>query len=515
MNNIFNKIIRLWSINWNFGNLSKLALTPELTPIRDLPKRINGARVFLVGGSVRDFLLGGVPKDFDVCISGATTEQVQKYLESFPGAKVVFAGSTFPVFKFRAHEDAPELDIALARTEQSLGGGKLQDFVTQYDPTVTIEDDLSRRDFTWNALALELTTGKLIDPWNGIADLKAGVINTVGDAITRFTEDRTRALRALRFAVKLKFSFENKTWKAVCDFAPRMNEMTREGEYILKRELAGREFLKTLDANPVEACKLWDKSGMFDSLIPEVSLTKKILQRPDFHPEGDVFVHTLIALGSLSKKASLNLKLAVLLHDLGKATRFQVFDRETKKEIAVSLSPAEFCAKLYNAKKHLIKNIDHEKAGVEIGDEIIRRLAMTASGIDADHVKYLIREHMFHGLPSWKLSKIESLLFDKSGDPIWDMYEMARADACGSHKNYEFANTVKKYINDLLALREEASKRPPKLLDGNEIMSEFALKPGPQIKELLELVREKQLDELAAGRIFTRKEALEFLKTKI
>jgi len=328
--------------------LKRLAKHPSLAEVRELIKSLPHSRVFLVGGSLRDVLLGGKAKDFDVAITGATPEEVHNALSQFKDARVIFAGATFPVFKFRPTPERAELDIALARTERSTGGGSLQDFETNYDSSVTIEDDLSRRDFTWNAMALDLDSGVLIDPHGGIDDLKSGLVRTVGNALERFEEDRTRALRGIRFAVKLGFKFDPATWEAIKTFAPRMNEQNEGGEVILKRELVGQEFVRSFSANTVKTLDLYDQSGMFESLMPEINVLKYIQQRPDFHPEGDVYIHTVKALQSLPRDTSLTITLSVLLHDIGKATKFQVYDRETKAQIPLDVTPRIFCERFYD-----------------------------------------------------------------------------------------------------------------------------------------------------------------------
>jgi len=514
MNNPFSYLKRSWEISKNLKNLDELLRRPELLPFQDIPRAIPGAQVYLVGGSVRDFLLGGRSKDLDLAVTGATAEALEDYLKSQNGARVVFAGATFPVFKFQASPHLPEIDVALARTERSTGGGSLQDFITSYDPKVKIEEDLSRRDFTWNAIAINLSNGKIIDEYAGLKDLRRGVVRTVGSAMDRFAEDRTRALRALRFALKLDFKISPETWQAVKAYATRFNEKSAQGEFILKRELAGREFVKSIDANPVEAVKLWDRAGALKELFPEIEVLKYIPQRQDFHPEGDVYIHTLLALKSLKSNASLNVKLAVLFHDVGKATKFQIFDRKTKKQTLYEGTPRHFIETQFNPRLHLPKAIDHEADSKEITERIMHTFAFASvPGVDTERILYCIKEHMLHGLPNWKLAKRERLLFDRDGQPIWELYELTQADVCGSHRDFDYPRTIKRYIDELIALRTEAAKVPPRLIDGNDVMKEKNIQPGPEIKRLLEAVREKQLEELQSGKEFTREAALAFLRT--
>lgn len=486
---------------------------PRLAALRTLPALLPEARVFLVGGALRDLFLGLPTKDFDICVAHATPTQVEAALRSFPGASVVFAGATFPVFKFRPTHESEEFDVALARTERSTGGGKIQDFVTSYDPSVTIEEDLSRRDFTWNAMAYEFSTGVLIDPFGGLSDLAAGVVRTVGNPIDRFTEDRTRALRAIRFAVRLGFTITPETWNAILAFTPRMNETTADGDYILKRELIGKEFVRAFDANPIKTLDLYDEAGLLEVFFPEITILKKIEQRRDFHPEGNVWIHTRLSLEELPNDASLTTKLAVLFHDLGKATRFQVFDRITREPITITVSPAEFSTTQFNPEKHLIKNIYHELDSRDMTERIMKTYAFGAvPGVNTHLILYLVEQHLLFGLPNWKLSKIERVFFNKDGDPIWELEQVNRADSGGSHRDFGYANLAKKYIEDLLRLREEQAKQPPRLVDGNDVMEVLKIKPGPRVKDILEAVREAQLVALHAGKSFTRSDALRIVR---
>lgn len=488
-------------------------LEPELRELRAFPKLIPGSAVYLVGGSVRDAVVGGAPKDFDLVIVGATAEQVEEQLKKIPDCKFNFVGETFPVFKIKLGPGRPELDLALARTERSTGGGTTKDFSVLSNPKITIEEDLSRRDFTWNAMALDINSGKLVDPFQGMEDLRKKRVRAVGRPTDRFGEDRTRVLRGLRFAAKLGFEIEKETWTAMKSFAMRLNEKNTAGEFILKRELIGREFVKSIQADPVKTLQLWDKAAVLAELFPEITILKRIEQRPDFHPEGDVFTHTVKALKSLPKDTDINLKLSVMFHDIGKATKFQVLDKKTKQPVTLTVSPAEFCDSHYDPKKHLLKNYDHQIDSATITEKIMKRYSFAAvSGVLTEEVLYLVREHLFHGVKGWRLSKIERILFYPDGTPRTNLVEMSRADICGSHQDYTFYRIIKQHIKTLIKLREAEAKKPPRLVSGDDLIAAFGLKPGPEFKEILEAVRENQLQELKAGKSFTRDDALAYVR---
>lgn len=225
------------------------------------------AGVFLVGGCVRDELLGRAAKDVDLVVTGVGAEALEKFLADRGEVRLV--GKRFGVFKSRS-KDGFEADVALPRTESPAGTGGYRDVETQSDPKLSIEDDLARRDFTVNAMAKDLHGDGLVDPFDGEDDLKAKRLRAVGDPRVRFSEDRSRMLRTLRFSAQLGFDIEEGTWGALRDGMPRVNDLRPDGERVVPYEAVAREFLKGFEADALRTAELWETSGAFDALMPEL-----------------------------------------------------------------------------------------------------------------------------------------------------------------------------------------------------------------------------------------------------
>lgn len=238
-------------------------------PIADILKRwseeLPGSRWHVVGGAVRDALLGRETGDIDILVAGIEPVALARFLEE--RGSVDFVGRTFGVFKFTPKDGSASLDIALPRREKPAGTGGYRDVTTHADPHMPLEEDLARRDFTINAMAWEATSGRLIDPYGGQEDLAKKIIRAVGDATTRFQEDYTRMLRALRFAVQLDFGVESQTWDALRASMTHVNE-TRHGQRLVPYELVSRELVKSLEAAPIRASELWTDAGAVEALLP-------------------------------------------------------------------------------------------------------------------------------------------------------------------------------------------------------------------------------------------------------
>ncbi len=235
--------------------------------IDGLRKKFPEARAYLVGGAVRDTLLRRKTKDYDYVVAGVPAKDLERLLSRL--GRVNLVGRTFGVFKFRPRGKKEEIDIALPRAERPKGTGSYRDVETQSDPALPIEKDLARRDFTINALAVDLATGRLVDPFGGKDDLRRRRIRAVGQARKRFREDYTRVLRGLRLAVTLGFTFEKKTWDALLAFVPRLTA-SRDGKHIVPTEILIREFRKAFAADPLRALILWRKAGALKAQIPHL-----------------------------------------------------------------------------------------------------------------------------------------------------------------------------------------------------------------------------------------------------
>ncbi|MFN7562353.1 MAG: CCA tRNA nucleotidyltransferase, partial [Prosthecobacter sp.] len=292
-----------------------------------------GHTALLAGGCVRDMLLGREAKDYDVATS-ATPEEVVKL---FPGAKTV--GAHFGVVVVRAGEHG-FVEVATFRSDGSYSDGRRPDSVTFSTP----EMDAERRDFTVNGLFYDPLAKKVIDYVGGEKDLKMGLLRAIGVAAQRFEEDRLRLMRAVRFATVLGFDIEHATWESVCGLADKITSVSIER--------IRDEFIKImLHENRVRGFDLLVNSGLMQHILPEILALQGCEQPPQFHPEGDVFVHTRLMLSLLPAEASLPLVMSVLLHDIAKPAT-QTRDADTGR----------------------IRFNGHDKLGAEMTGEIMRRM---------------------------------------------------------------------------------------------------------------------------------------------
>jgi hypothetical protein len=244
----------------------------ESHPIKERLERwaaeLPGSRWFVVGGAVRDEMLGRPLEDIDVLVANVSFDDLVAFLEARGSVDEV--GRAFGVLKFVSNEGDMALDIALPRRERSAGTGGYRDVETDSNPLMPVEEDLGRRDFTINAMAWKASADRVIDPHGGRADLENRVLRAVGDAETRFSEDYTRVLRMLRFAAQLDFEVEWETWRSAILIAPRLND-EREGQRLVPFELVARELLRGFAADPVRTSELWQEVGATAQLMPELS----------------------------------------------------------------------------------------------------------------------------------------------------------------------------------------------------------------------------------------------------
>ena len=226
---------------------------------------VRGATVWLVGGAVRDALMGRPTKDFDFVVGGLSAADLERELRRL--GEVSLVGRSFGVFKLKLGDD--EVDVALPRRETYAMTGGARDVEAQSDPAMPIEKDLARRDFTINAMAWNSTTHELVDPHGGQKDLIARRLRAVGEADERFREDYSRMLRGLRFAAQLGFEFEPSTWNALRARMPRIND-EHDGRRLVPHELVARELLKSLAADPEQAAWLWVNAEAVEQIAPEL-----------------------------------------------------------------------------------------------------------------------------------------------------------------------------------------------------------------------------------------------------
>lgn len=481
---------------------------PDFSFIKKILENYHGSEVFLVGGAVRDALLDreGV-KDFDFVVRGVPIAKLQAYF-SREGV-VDLVGKNFGVLKFKpfdGHFKIP-FDIALPRSEHAfLNGGGYRDFVVQANPDLAIESDLSRRDFTINALAWDFKNKKLVDPFGGLNDLREKTIRAVGEPSQRFQEDYSRMLRAIRFACQLNFQIAKETWAVLKKNIKNINR-EKDGDLIVPRETIGSEFLKAFYHNPVRALDLYEESGALKEIAPELLAMQNCPQPENFHSEGDVWTHTRIALAKLNspefKKQfgdeypSANLVMAVLLHDTGKPATIETPEKDGADRIRFS---------------------NHDAIGSHLAEVVGHRLKLNnAIGLDFDteETSWLVANHMITmqgDIDRMKNSTIEKYFFSQRHNSE-DLLKLIFADASATvpEKGQPNMSNFKSLLYRMEQIKELGIDRagpPPKLIDGDIIMKILDLHPGQLVGKVLTIVREEQL----RGKIKTEKEAKQFVK---
>ena len=417
-----------------------------------------GFRSALVGGAVRDMLLGRTPADFDL----VTTARPEEICRIFPQAKLV--GKSFGVTIIR--QDTLDLEVATARSERFYQDGRHPE---QISFTTDFALDASRRDFTVNALMYDLEKAELMDYTGGVADLQAGILRTVGDPGTRFKEDYLRLLRAVRFAAKLDFQLAPELSEALKTHADSVTQLSAERIYAeLDMMLCGK--------HPARAVRLLESSTILEKLLPEVAILRSITQPPQFHPEGDVLEHTLLMLRHMALP-SRKLAWSILLHDVGKAVTRTV-DPDGR-----------------------IRFFGHETQGALIAENICRRLKMANS--DMESCIHAVANHMrFASVTNMKQSKLRRLIGEK--DFVMEL-ELHRLDCLCS-------NGLMDGFNYLLDAAQEFSGAdsalPPPLVRGRDLI-ENRIKPQPKFKAVLDAIYERQLSGDFPDRDSALKAALE------
>ncbi len=486
--------------------------------LNDLAKEFPQAETYLVGGAVRDIILGRETKDYDFVIRHVTHQELSAFLTKH--GQVDYVGRVFGVFKFvpnDAGQPFEAIDIALPRTEQvHTGTGAYKDFAVQTDPALPIERDLERRDFSINAIAVNVVTGDIIDPHDGLTAIKQKIISTVGSAEARLNEDFSRILRGLRLACQLGFTIEDKTWSALIALIKQgvLTRQDRDSIWIVPRETIGKEFVKTFHADPPRAFELFATSGLFSELIPEMDAMKNCPQPLPWHAEGDVFTHTKLAVAHLAgsklwqkyfpdTKPNALTAIAVLLHDIAKPPCLKTPERDGTDRIRFD---------------------EHEPVGAEMVRAIAERLALSALPhdtplhVDTNKLAWLVGHHLIllHADPeNMRHTTIEKYFF--SDKPGQELLQLSLCDTgatihADTGKPYlDSLNAMLKRITEIAALKAERDRLPPALLDGHEIMRELKLPPSQKIGELLTELRELQL----SGTIKTKDEARLALKKKM
>ncbi|MGC2450062.1 MAG: CCA tRNA nucleotidyltransferase [Candidatus Sulfotelmatobacter sp.] len=427
--------------------------------------RQRGFQAFLAGGCVRDLLLRREPKDYDVA-TNATPQQVMRIFPETYAVGAQFGVVLVPAPDAHSAEgsSAHAIEVATFRSDIGYSDGRHPDEVRF---SQSPQEDVARRDFTINGLMLDPVSGEVLDYVGGRSDLSAGIIRAIGDPERRFAEDKLRMLRAVRFAARFEYEIEPQTFSAMKKLADQIR--------VVSRERVRDELTRMLtEGHARRAFLLLDESGLLREVLPEISAMKGVQQPPEFHPEGDVFVHTLLLLENLPQPCPPTLAWGALLHDVGKPPTFRVApDR--------------------------IRFVGHVDVGVKMAEEICRRLRF--SNDDTAQILALVDNHMRFGhVGRMKESTLKKFLRLPEFD---EHLALHRADCLASHRNlatYEFVRQKRAEIP-----AEEV--RPSPFVTGDDLIAAGHV-PGPKFREILNAVEDAQLE----GRLPSRDAALEFVR---
>ena len=410
---------------------------------------------------MRDLLLGREPADYDVATE-ATPDQV---LKLFPDGTTV--GAQFGVIL--VYRDDIKVEVATFRSDVGYSDGRHPDRV---EYARTAKEDVQRRDFTINGLLMDPETRAVEDYVDGQADLKAGLIRTIGDPQRRFGEDKLRLMRAVRFAARFRFDIEPITFKAIRQRAHQVKTVSAER---LRDELT-----KLLTEGAARGgFELLDQTGLLEVVLPEVAAMKGVEQPPLFHPEGDVWIHTRMMIERLPADCSPTLAWGVLLHDVGKPPTFKSAE-ETGDRIRFD---------------------GHVDVGVRMTETICRRLRF--SNEDTGQIVALVANHMrFKDVAQMKPSTLKRFVRLSHFD---EHLELHRLDCLSSHGRLDSYG----YVQRVLAETPAEQIRPPRLLTGEDL-KELGYAPGPLFREILSQVEDAQLE----GQIRGKEEAVKYVKRR-
>lgn len=390
---------------------------------------------------MRDLLMGSEPSDYDVATT-ATPEEVMKLFK-----KTIPVGVQFGVVLVLV--DGIQYEAATFRTEAGYSDGRHPDKVE----FATAEKDARRRDFTINGMFYDPEKEEVLDYVGGQDDLKKKVIRAIGNPHERFEEDKLRMIRAVRFSARFQFPMEKETLKAIKELAPKIK--------VVSAERIHDELVKMFTGpNAGKALDLLRDTGLLHEILPEIEPMIGCEQPPEFHPEGDVYIHTRMLLEQL-KEPSEVLAFAALLHDVGKPPTFQRADR--------------------------IRFNRHEHVGARMAEEICKRLKF--SNNNTKQIVECVQNHMkFKDAPKMRESKLKRFL---SRDTFDTEMELHKIDCLASHGSLEIYEFCKNKIEEFKNAQEEIKPKP--LVTGNDLIA-LGEKPGPHFKKILEELYDLQLE---------------------
>jgi len=436
-----------------------------------------GFSALFAGGCVRDMLMGIVPEDYDIATDARPDEIINIFNRTVP------IGLHFGVVLVM--ENDFEFEVATFRSDGTYSDGRHPDTVTFCDARC----DALRRDFTINGMFYDPIEEKHFDYVGGEDDLNAGLIRAIGNPFERFDEDRLRMIRAVRFACRFDFKIEDQTAEAI--------KKLHDKVLTVSRERIRDELRKTLTGpSPDTSIKMLDDLNLLHEILPEVTAMKGVEQPENFHPEGDVYTHTLLTLtkladgrkstdtreehhpasNGLDKKElydSWELAMAVLLHDIGKPVTFEIADR--------------------------IRFNNHDSIGSKMAGKICERLRM--SNAEKERITWLVKMHLYlRHAQEMRVSKLKRL-FAHEGYP--ELAELYKVDSLASTANLDDYNFCQNMFEELKV--EEIKPEP--LITGNDLIA-LGLKPGPIFSKILDAIKDEQLEQ----KITTKEEALKKAK---
>ena len=418
--------------------------------------RERGFQAYFVGGCVRDLLREVEPKDYDV----ATDARPEQVMDLFPHALAV--GAQFGVVI--VVEGSHQVEVATFRNDGLYSDGRRPDDVRfSREP----REDVLRRDFTINGLLMDPFTGEVLDFVEGRKDMERQLVRAIGNPERRLEEDRLRMLRAVRFAACLGYEIDPETFAAVKRLSPKITGVSAER---VRDEL----FRILCGGRARRGFELLDEAGLLEKLLPEITAMQGVEQPPQYHPEGDVWTHTMLMLESLEQDCSPTLALGVLLHDVGKPPTFRVAEDRIRFD-------------------------QHVSVGVRMAEAICRRLRLSRG--QSEQVAALVEHHLkFRDAPRMRTSTLKRFLrLEKFEEHL----ELHRLDCLSSHRSMDSHEWVRAKLRELPA----EVIRPRPLVNGDDLI-EMGYPPGPRFKEILQAVETAQLEE----QIVSREAALKFIK---
>ena len=427
--------------------------------VKEIARILNmeGVQCFLVGGSVRDSIMGFTPKEYDIA-TDAKPEDVQRIFKyTIPTG--IKHGTVLVIL------DDMHVEITTFRSDGNYSDGRHPDRV---EYTASIEDDLPRRDLTINAMAYNVLDGALIDMFDGMKDIKNKIIRSVGNPYERFTEDGLRIMRAIRFATKLNFNIEKETFDAICRSTGMLASIAYER---IREEFNGI----LISDNPFRGIELLRKTGILALIMPELMQGFGVSQNK-FH-KYDVYYHILHTIQAVepleTEELTLLVRLAALFHDIAKPM--------VQKKVSKQEEPVYY---------------NHEVVGANVAKKIMKRLKY--SNAEIDFVALLVRQHMFYYQDEWTDGAVRRFMRAVGIENIKPLLKLREADRLGSgNRKDKESKAIPKLLAriDKIIKEENAITVKDLKINGNDLMKEFNLKPGPIIGKILNYLLDLILDE--------------------